>query len=119
SIAFSGVPGPVLNALYSACDVFLFPSLEEGLGLPVAEAMTCGLPVVASDIEVMREVTGGAAILANPTSAERLASGVMQALADPAGLSRKGYDHSKVFEFTRFKTALRNYLQEIRGGTAR
>ncbi|OGC93798.1 MAG: hypothetical protein A2142_07170 [candidate division Zixibacteria bacterium RBG_16_48_11] len=55
-----------LVAMYNACDVFLFPSFYEGFGLPVLEAMACGLPVVASRRSSIPEVTGNCAELVDP-----------------------------------------------------
>lgn len=56
----------VLNALYSACDAFIFPSFSEGFGWPIIEAQACGAPVITSDIQPMPEVSGGAALYGNP-----------------------------------------------------
>lgn len=47
-----------LNELYNACDIFISPSLEEGFGYPIVEAMSCGLPLVLSDIPIHREIAG-------------------------------------------------------------
>ncbi len=60
------VPGLDLAALYRRARVVVFPSLAEGFGLPVAEAMACGAPVVTSDLSAMPEVAGGAAVLVDP-----------------------------------------------------
>lgn len=58
----------MLNALYSACDAFVFPSYSEGFGWPIIEAQACGAPVIASNIEPIPEVAGGAALHCNPDS---------------------------------------------------
>jgi glycosyltransferase involved in cell wall biosynthesis len=116
SYTYSSVPIELLNKLYNASDVFIFPTLEEGLGLPVAEAMTCGIPVVASNIEVMHEVTGDAAILVDPLSPTKLASGVVEAISNPVERIRKGYVQARSFEFSRFETALGRYIMDIRNG---
>jgi glycosyltransferase involved in cell wall biosynthesis len=55
-----------LLALYTTCEAFVFPSFSEGFGWPVIEAQACGAPVIASNIEPMPEVSGGAALLENP-----------------------------------------------------
>lgn len=58
-----------LAALYSAAEAFVFPSLYEGFGIPVAEARACGAPVIASDLPELREAAGDAAIFVEPTVA--------------------------------------------------
>lgn len=68
--------------LYRAADVFVYPSLAEGFGLPVAEAMACGIPVVASNIEALREVGGDAAIFVPPGDVLAFARGIERALDD-------------------------------------
>ena len=64
-------------------EAFIFPSWVEGFGLPVLEAMTCGTPVIASDRGSIPEVTGGAALLADPYDAEALAHHITRVLGDP------------------------------------
>jgi glycosyltransferase involved in cell wall biosynthesis len=70
--------------LYRAAEAFAYPSLAEGFGLPVAEAMACGVPVVASDIESLREVAGDAAIFVPPGDAAAFAREIERALEDDA-----------------------------------
>jgi len=65
-LALGYVPGPVLEALYSACLFLVFPSLFEGFGLPVIEAFAAGAPVVCSDIPPLRETAGAAALYFDP-----------------------------------------------------
>jgi glycosyltransferase involved in cell wall biosynthesis len=80
------VPKPdheTLCALYSLADAFVFPSLSEGFGWPLIEAQACGLPVIASDIEPLPEVTGCAALHVNPRDAGAFAAALKQ-LNDPA-----------------------------------
>lgn len=73
---------PQALELYRAADVFVYPSLAEGFGLPVAEAMACGTPVVASDIEALREVAGDAALFAAPGDAAGFAREIERLLED-------------------------------------
>jgi glycosyltransferase involved in cell wall biosynthesis len=62
-----------LVALYSACEVFVFPSFSEGFGWPVIEAQACGTPVIASKMQPMPEISGGAALHADPTKPQEFA----------------------------------------------
>lgn len=78
------VPNADMPALYSACDLFVYPSLYEGFGLTPLEAMACGAPVVCSNTSSLPEVMGDAGILANPNSAQELASACIRALGDEA-----------------------------------
>ncbi len=74
------VPGLDLASLYRRARVVVFPSLAEGFGLPVAEAMACGAPVVTSDLSSMPEVAGGAAVLVDPEDADDIANGIWRVL---------------------------------------
>ncbi|MCE2490620.1 MAG: glycosyltransferase family 4 protein [Anaerolineae bacterium] len=71
-----------LPALYSAAEVFAFPSLYEGFGLPVLEAMACGTPVVTSDLSSLPEVAENAALLIDPLDVEALADALRRLLDD-------------------------------------
>jgi glycosyltransferase involved in cell wall biosynthesis len=71
-----------LAALYAGADAFVFPSLGEGFGLPVLEAMACGAPVVTSDRSSLREVAGDAAGLCDPADDASIGSALAEILAD-------------------------------------
>lgn len=88
------VPGDDLAGLYAAATVFAYVSLEEGFGLPVAEAMAAGAPVVTGSLGATAEVAGGAAVLVDPMSPAEIADGLRVALADPDGLRTRGRDRA-------------------------
>jgi glycosyltransferase involved in cell wall biosynthesis len=69
-------------ALYSLADIFVWPSLYEGFGLPVLEAMACGVPVVTSNTSSLPEVAGSAAIMVDPLSTEEIAGAIMRLVED-------------------------------------
>jgi glycosyltransferase involved in cell wall biosynthesis len=78
------VDDPVLQALYRAADGLAYPSLYEGFGLPVLEAMAHGLPVLTSDRSSLPEVAGDAAVLVDPLDRGALAKGLVRLVTDSA-----------------------------------
>jgi glycosyltransferase involved in cell wall biosynthesis len=78
-----GIPEEEKAALLSAATVFAFPSLYEGFGLPVLEAMACGTPVLTANSSSLPEVTGDAAVLVDPTSVEAIGDGLAALLESP------------------------------------
>ncbi|MBA2496385.1 MAG: glycosyltransferase family 4 protein [Acidimicrobiia bacterium] len=78
------VPGAELSRLVRDADALVYPSLAEGFGLPVLEAMAVGTPVVASDLPALREVAGDAAVLVPAGDVGALATGIGQVLSDDA-----------------------------------
>jgi glycosyltransferase involved in cell wall biosynthesis len=84
------VPPEDLPALYSLAGVFAYPSLAEGFGLPVAEAMAYGSPVVTSRGTSTEEVAAGVAVLVDPTDVASIAAGIDEAFARSDELSRLG-----------------------------
>jgi glycosyltransferase involved in cell wall biosynthesis len=83
AITFTGyVPQADLPALYSAADAFVFPSLSEGFGLPVVEAMACGTPVLISSAPALVEVAGGAALQVDAASQRSIGDGLERLLTD-------------------------------------
>ena len=79
-----------LDALYWNADAFCYPSLYEGFGLPVLEAMVRGIPVVCSNASSLPEVAGDAAILVDPRSIEQLAEALTRVLSDDRERARLG-----------------------------
>lgn len=76
------VPDPDLPALYAGARLFVYPSLYEGFGFPVLEAMACGTPVVTSDRSSLPEVAAGAAMLVDPEDVAGLRDAIMRGLED-------------------------------------
>jgi glycosyltransferase involved in cell wall biosynthesis len=76
------VPDEILPAIYSSAEVLAFPSLYEGFGLPILEAMACGTPVVASCASCLPEVAEGAALMVEPTNVDGLSTSLEQVLTD-------------------------------------
>jgi glycosyltransferase involved in cell wall biosynthesis len=102
---FMGVVGDErLIRLYQHATVFVFPSLYEGFGFPVLEAMACGCPVISSDAASLPEVAGEAAILVNPTDVRSLTQELERVLKDPAlreTLRRRGLRQAAFFPWDR------------------
>ncbi|MFZ5366153.1 MAG: glycosyltransferase family 4 protein [Patescibacteria group bacterium] len=93
------VPKEDLPALYAGAQVFVYPSLYEGFGLPILEAMACGCPVVTSNVSSMPEVAGEAAILVDPLNVEDITLGIIKALKNRKELIRKGLKRSVKFSW--------------------
>src|SRR5581483_245704 len=86
-----------LARLYRGARCLVYPSLYEGFGLPVAEAMACGTPVVTSLGGALEEVAGGAAVLVEPRDPAAIAAGIEEALSRRDELSRKGIERARSF----------------------
>ena len=71
-----------LPVIYGLSQILLFPSLREGFGIPIIEAMACGVPVITSNTSSMPEVAGDAAHLINPNKTEEITSGIIKILSD-------------------------------------
>jgi glycosyltransferase involved in cell wall biosynthesis len=100
------VPGDELERLYGEASCVVLPTLFEGFGLPVLEAMARGCPVICSDLPVLREIGGSAAVYVDPTSVTALAHSIRQLLADPAKRSElSALGRERAAEFTWAATA--------------
>ncbi len=105
-----------LAALYRLADVFVFPSLYEGFGLPPLEAMASGTPVVASNVSSLPEVVGDAGILVNPYHAESIADGIRRVLDDGVlrqDLSARGIARARSFSWPASIKRIRDIYHEV------
>ncbi|MCM8767436.1 MAG: glycosyltransferase family 4 protein [Candidatus Omnitrophica bacterium] len=94
------VPLRDLTILYKEADIFTFPSLYEGFGSPILEAMRCGVPVITSNISSMPEVAGDAALLINPEDEDDIANAILKLIEDKElreNLIKKGLERVKLF----------------------
>ncbi|RRR66855.1 MAG: glycosyltransferase family 1 protein [Candidatus Viridilinea halotolerans] len=91
-----------LIALYSGAELFVFPSLYEGFGFPVLEALACGCPTITSNVSSLSEVAGDAALLIPPGDTAALAATMQRALGDTSlrtELRRRGIERAKSFSW--------------------
>lgn len=96
------VPDEDLPVIYSMADLFVYPSLYEGFGIPIVEAMSCGTPVITSNVSSMPEVAGGAALIVEPGEPDDIAAKIVEALGNPELLNtlrRKGLERAKDFSW--------------------
>ena len=101
---YKHVPDDDLVLFYNLADVFVFPSLYEGFGLPPLEAMACGTPVVCSNATSLPEVVGDAAITVDPYDVEALAGAMHRTLTNASlqeELREKGLKRAKQFTWER------------------
>lgn len=110
------IPNDKVEELYKTSDIFVFPSLIEGFGIPLLEAMNYGLPVISSNKTVMPEVIGAAGILIEPTS-ENFAEKIEYLINNPDSekeLIKKGYERIKYFSQKKFNTCYLNFIEELK-----
>lgn len=120
-IRFTGyVPEGDLAALYTGADVFAFPSLYEGFGLPVLEAMACGTPVVCSNTSSLPEFAGDAALLVPPDDTDAIADALQRACEDELlrdDLRRRGPERARCYQWQRSAKRLVEVYEHVVGLT--
>jgi glycosyltransferase involved in cell wall biosynthesis len=121
-VFFGYVADNELPLLYNAASVFAYPSLYEGFGLPVVEALACGTPVLTAGSSSLPEAAGEAAIVVDPLDTNDIASGLASLLADSSlreHLRARGHAHARKFTWmaTAERTA-RVYRRAVAGGSA-
>lgn len=117
SIVFTSyVKDEDLPRLYSAAELFVFPSLYEGFGLPALEAMACGAPVITSSSSSLPEIVGEAAILVDPYSIEQLAEAMYNVLTDQklrARMRRDGLARAQLFSWEKTASHTLSIYEEL------
>lgn len=105
-----------LRAFYNIADVFLFPSLYEGFGIPPLEAMKCGTPVICSRTSSLPEVVGNAAILVNPYSVQQMTAALERVLASDEvknNYIQKGHEQVKKFTWRNTSKQTKALLENV------
>lgn len=105
-----------LPVLYSGAEMFVFPSLYEGFGLPILEAMACGIPVISSDSSSLPEVVGDAGILVDAKSVKGLSRAISTVLQDDKlrdELRQKGLNRVKEFPMSNTSKKILNLLEQV------
>jgi glycosyltransferase involved in cell wall biosynthesis len=120
-VIFTGfISDEELDTLLRRADILVYPSLYEGFGIPVIEAMQVGTPVVASAIGGTAEVAGGAALLVDPYSIDEITSGMSRLLLDHdlrAELNRKGIQRASSYSWVRTSEKYLELYEELSGMT--
>ena len=101
---------------YARASIFAFPSLDEGFGIPVAEAMAAGLPVVTSNRSALPEVAGAAAVLVDPERTEAIAEALRELIQDPGlrqELTQRGRDRAALFSWEKTVRLTWDVYQEL------
>jgi glycosyltransferase involved in cell wall biosynthesis len=107
------VPDADLPALYTEAAAFAYPSLYEGFGLPLLEAMACGAPTLTSNVSCLPEVAGGAAVLVDPLRVDSIAEGLKQTLVEHDSLRPKGFARASQFRWDSVARDLLSLYQTV------
>ncbi|NOZ50694.1 MAG: glycosyltransferase family 4 protein [Chloroflexi bacterium] len=110
------VPLDRLPWLYNSATLFVYPSLYEGFGLPLAEAMACGIPSITSDCSSLPEVAGDAALCVDPRQLDNLAAAIHDVLGSPQrqqAMRQAGLAHTASFRWDRTAAATAHVYQQV------
>lgn len=107
------VPDDDLPALYTEAAAFAYPSLYEGFGLPLLEALACGTPTLTSNVSCLPEVAGGAAVLVDPYDVDAIAAGLKQTLAQRDHLRPIGFARAAQFKWNEIASQLLTLYKSI------
>lgn len=107
------VPRSDLPALLRGAELFVFPSLNEGFGIPPLEAMACGVPVITSNVSALPELAGGAGLLVDPYKVDDIAQAIVKALSEPAfrlEMKERGLERARSFSWRKSAADMLNIL---------
>lgn len=110
------VPDEELPILYNLADIFAYPSLYEGFGLPILEAQACRCPVITSNVSSMPEIAGDSAVLVDPYSVEEIASAIYEVSSDTNlrdNLIQKGFENCKRFSWKKCAEETLEIYEEV------
>ncbi len=110
------ISDPDLIEFYNRAELFMYPSLYEGFGLPILEAMACGAPVISSNVSSMPEVAGSAALLADPSDVQAFTSHALRLLHDPElrdGMVEAGIERARKFTWRSTAAATLAWYEEV------
>jgi glycosyltransferase involved in cell wall biosynthesis len=111
-----------LPAVYSLTDLYLYPSNVEAFPIPITEALTCGTPILTSDLNGLREIAGDAARFVDADDPSAIAAGIEEVLTTPtlsAQLSAKGLERSKIFSWEKCARETLAWIESVGGKPAR
>jgi len=109
-----------LPSIYCQSEVFLYPSLRESFGIPMLEAMACGVPVITSNTSSMPEVAGDAALLTDPYKPEEITAAMIRITTDEklrSGLIKKGFEQAAKFSWKAMAEHVRQIYGELGAGS--
>jgi glycosyltransferase involved in cell wall biosynthesis len=109
-----------IGPLTAGAEAFLFPSIYEGFGLPIVEAMACGAPVLTSDASSTAEIAGGAALLVDPLDVRSIAAGIVRLMRDAESRERLragGVVRARVFDWDDAAARYRALFAELGAAT--
>ena len=114
-LSYEKVSDQTLAEMYSAVDTFILTSTDEGFNHPVTEAMASGLPVVVSDIEIMREIVGNAGIFCDIKNPSSFIEGINLSIEENDRYSSLSLARAKKFSIENFSKNMKDYYNKILG----